>query len=245
MAARRLAHALACPLLLAAAAAAADDGQRWRGQLTPYVWASGMGGSLTPFAGAPTVSIERSFSEVLEDVDGSFFLSGYARRDRLVLLGDLGYSSSSKDGLVPPGIPGDGSLRQRSLTLAAGWRAIEGERVSLDLLAGLRNWRVRGEVEVALAGLSRSPRASFSDALLAARANTELSPDWSLIAYADLGVAGGAESTHQWLATLNYAHGERWVFSAGLRQLRLDYRDGGTRLDIKLSGPIVGASWRF
>ena len=152
-------------LLLALAIAApahAADGE-WSGQITPYVWGSGMGGKLTPFTGAPTIDIDRSFGEVLEDVDASFFLTGYARRDRFVLLGDVGYSKSSKDGLVPPGITGEGQLSQRSLTLAGGWRAVEGERVNLDLLAGLRSWRVRGEVAVPLAQqVAREHRGSLS-----------------------------------------------------------------------------------
>lgn len=237
----------AATLLIALALAAPAQAQEgeWTGQLTPYVWGSGMGGQLTPFTGAPTIDIDRSFSEVLEDVDASFFLTGYARRDRLVFLGDVGYSKSSKDGRVPPGIPGEGELSQRSLTLAGGWRAIEGERLNLDLLAGLRSWRVRGEVQVPLAGVAKSPSDSFTDPLLVARANVSLKPRWSVIAYADVGVASRSEQTYQWLATVNYEHSDRWAFSAGYRQLRVDYRSGGTRLDVTLSGPLVGASWRF
>lgn len=232
-------------LALAATPALADEGAQWVGQLTPYVWASGMGGTLTPFTGAPTVTIDRSFGELLEDVDASLFLSGFARRERLVFVGDLGYSRSSKNGLVPPGIPGEGQLRQRSLTLTGGWRAIEGDQLDLDLLVGLRNWDVRSEVEVPLAGVSKAPSVSFTDPLLAVRSNIRLATRWSLIAYADVGVSGGSEQSYQWLATANYEHGDRWAFSAGLRQLRVDYRRGGTRLDVTLSGPLLGASWRF
>lgn len=242
VAARTLALAL---VALAPAPALAVDAGRWTGQLTPYAWGSGLDGTITPFAGAPTVRLDKSFSELFEDLDAAFFLTGYARRDRLVLLGDFSYSATSKDGLVPPGIPGEGSLRQRSLTLAAGWRAVEGQRANLDLLAGLRSWRVRGEVEVPLAGVARSPSASFTDPIVAVRANVSLAPRWSLIAYADLGVASESEQTYQWLATVNYLHGERWAMSAGLRQLRVDYRSGGTRLDATLAGPLLGASWRF
>ena len=78
---------------LAAAAAALSTGlapamaQDWSGQITPYVWGAGLGGDVTPFAGAPTLSFDKSLSEVLEDTDGAFFLSGFARRDRLVLMG--------------------------------------------------------------------------------------------------------------------------------------------------------------
>jgi hypothetical protein len=236
---------LACLLALAASPALADEGGRWTGQLTPYAWGSGLDGTITPFTGAPTARFDKSFSELFEDLDAAFFLSGYARRDRLVLLGDFSYSKSSKDGRVPPGIPADGSLRQRSLTLAAGWRAVQGETVNLDLLGGLRTWRVNGEVEVPLAGFARSPTKSFTDPIVAVRANFSLAPRWSLIAYADVGVATESEETYQWMATVNYLHSDRWAFSAGLRQLRVDYRSGGTRLDATLSGPLLGASWRF
>ena len=137
-------------LLATAPAAAQDDGSagEWTGQVTPYLWGSGLGGTLTPFTGAPTVRIDKSFSEVLEDSDGAFFLSAYARRDRLVLLGDVSYAASSKEGRVPPGLPAEGRLRQSSLPLAAGWRVHEGERVAFDLLGGLRHWDVRAAVAV-------------------------------------------------------------------------------------------------
>lgn len=243
---KRLAAVASCLVALASAPALADEAGRWTGQVTPYAWGSGLGGAITPFTGAPTVRFDKSFGEVLEDLDAAFFISGYARRDRLVLLGDLSFSDSSKDGLVPPGIPGEGSLRQTSVTLAGGWRAVQDEGFHLDLLAGLRHWRVRGGVEVPLAGVSRSPDVDFTDPLLAIRANVTLAPRWSLIAYADAGLfPGGSEQTYQWLATVNYAHDERWVFSAGLRKLYVDYRSGGTRLEAALAGPLLGASWRF
>jgi hypothetical protein len=242
----RIPLALALVAAFAAAPAAAEDTGRWTGQLTPYAWGSGLGGDLTPFTGAPTVRIDKSFGEVLEDLDGAFFLSGYARRDRLVLLGDLSYASSSKQGRVPPGIPAEGSLRQSSLTLAAGWRVYQDERVAFDLLGGLRHWDVSASVAVPLAGVSRSPGVDFTDPLLVARANVTLAPRWSLIGYVDAGGFGvGSEKTTQWLAVVNYASSDRWVFSAGLRHLSVDYRDRGTRVDATLAGPLVGASWRF
>ncbi|KFN46452.1 hypothetical protein [Arenimonas metalli] len=250
---KTLVHFRACAAtitaILAAAPAAAQEGAttgEWTGQVTPYVWGSGLGGTLTPFAGAPTVRIDKSFSEVLEDSDGAFFLSAFARRDRLVLLGDFSYAASSNEGVVPPGLPAEGSLRQTSLTLAAGWRVHEGERVAFDLLGGLRHWDVNAAVAVPLIGVARSPGDSFTDPIFAARANVSLSPRWSVIGYADVGGFGvGSDGTHQWLVVANYAGSDRWVFSAGLRALSVDYREGGTRVDARLAGPLVGASWRF
>lgn len=240
-------------VLMVALPAAAQESVRgsapageWTGQVTPYLWGSGLGGTLTPFTGAPTVRIDKSFSEVLEDSDGAFFLSAFARRDRLVLLGDFSYAASSKQGRIPPGLPAEGRLRQTSLTLAAGWRVHEDDRFAFDLLGGLRHWDVSAAVAVPLAGVARSPGDSFTDPLLAARVNVSLAPRWSVIGYADVGGFGaGSDSTQQWLVVANYAATDAWVVSAGLRALSVDYREGGTRVDARLAGPLVGASWRF
>jgi hypothetical protein len=236
-------------VVCAAPAVAQDDpaaSGRWTGHVTPYVWGSGVSGRLTPFAGAPTVAFEASLGEVLEDTDAAFFMAAYARRDRFVLFGDYSASDSSKQGELAPGVDAEGRLRQSSLTLAAGWRVFEDQRAAVDVMGGFRHWSLRAAVDVPAVGLSRSPEQTFTDPLLAMRANVPLSPRWSLIAYADVGCfGGGSEHTHQWLLSANYLHGERWAFSLGLRQFAVDYRDGGTRVDVTLSGPMLGASWRF
>ena len=237
---------------LAAAAAALSTGlapamaQDWSGQITPYVWGAGLGGDVTPFAGAPTLSFDKSLSEVLEDTDGAFFLSGFARRDRLVLMGDLSWSASSKAGVLPPGVPAEGKVTQRSLTLLAGWRVVSNDRMTLDALAGARAWRVESRIRLAGGALSAAPGKDFIDPILALRANVALAPQWSALLYADVGGFGaGSEHTSQFLATVNYQVTDQLYVSAGYRQLNVDYRDGGTRLDVTMAGPILGATWRF
>ncbi|MDQ7260876.1 hypothetical protein NM680_03560 [Paracoccus sp. PS-1] len=240
---RLLPAAIAALALSAGLPATAQD---WAGQLTPYVWATGLGGDLTPRAGAPTLSFDKSFSDVLEDLDGAFFLSGYARRDRLVILGDLSWSSSSREGLVPPGLPASGKLTQRSLTLLAGYRALEAEGVAVDLLAGARAWSIKSSISVAAGARTASPRESFVDPIVALRANVALAPRWSAILYADLGGFGaGSESTSQIVATANWQANDNLYISAGYRMLNVDYESGGTRMDVTMSGPLFGLTWRF
>ncbi|MCV2446964.1 hypothetical protein [Paracoccus sp. DMF] len=236
---------------LAAAAAVLSTGlapamaQDWSGQITPYVWGAGLGGDVTPFAGAPTLAFDKSLSEVLEDTDGAFFLSGFARRDRLVLMGDLSWSASSKAGTLPPGLPAAGKVTQRSLTLLAGWRVVSNDRMTLDALAGARAWRVESRIKIAGGAIQASPGKDFIDPILALRANVALAPQWSAILYADVGGGAGSEHTSQFLATVNYQVTDQLYVSAGYRQLNVDYRDGGTRLDVTMAGPILGATWRF
>ncbi len=228
--------------MLALPVAAAE----WRGQITPYVWGTGLGGDITPFAGAPTISFDKSFSDLMEDLDGAFFLSGFARRDRLVLMGDFSWSSSSKSGRLPPGVPAEGKVSQSSLTMLAGYRAVADERLTLDLLAGARAWDIKGSVSAAGGALKSSPSERFADPILALRANVRLAPRWSALVYLDFGGFGvGSEQTDQIVATANYRVNEGLYASVGYRYLSVDYRNGGTRLDVTMSGPLVGLTWRF
>lgn len=234
---------VALAALLAAAPAVAEE---WRTQVTPYVWASGLGGDVTPFTGAPTLGFDKTFSDVLEDLDAAVFLSAYARRDRFVILGDLSYSASSKSGLIPPGLPAAAEVSQRSLTLAAGWRAIDTGGLALDVLGGVRAWRIEAAVSVAGGAISRSGDRDFVDPIVALRANYALAPRWSAIAYLDNGVTGmGSDSTTQVVGTVNYRMTDRAYVSVGYRRLDVDYRSGGTRVDATLAGPLLGLTWRF
>lgn len=218
----------------------------WSFQITPYVWATGLGGSLRPLAGGPKISIDKSFADILEDLDAAFFITGLARKDRFVLLGDLSASSSSRGGVVPPGIPAKGSLRQTSLTLLAGYRAVAEGPFTLDVLAGARVWDVRARVNAPVIPARVARERSFADPVVAARVNLRLAPGWSLLAYGDVGGAGvGSRFTSQVVATVNYAVSERFYLSAGYRQLHVDYREDGMRVDMRMKGPLVGATLRF
>ncbi len=149
---RRLRRAAAAAVALVAMTGmvgAQGFGPDWRAQVTPYVWGTGLGGDLRPRAGGPTVEIDKSFSDLLGDLDAALFLSGFARRDRFVLMGDLSTSTSSRAGVLPVlGAPATGRLRQTSLTVTGGWRVADTLDGTLDLLGGVRHWRVNGRVNV-------------------------------------------------------------------------------------------------
>ncbi|WP_158659261.1 hypothetical protein [Paracoccus denitrificans] len=63
----------------------------------PPCLAHRIGRGYGPIQRAPSVSFDKSLSDVLDDLDNPLFLSGHARKDRLVLLGDIGYSSMDVD----------------------------------------------------------------------------------------------------------------------------------------------------
>lgn len=232
--------------IILAGAPSAAMAEEWTGQVTLYGWGAGVSGDFTPFTGAPTVAFDKSLSEVLEDLDAAFFVTGLARRGDFVVLGDFTYSSSSRSGLVPPGVPASGEVSIRSLSLAAGRRFHYEGGATVDVLAGLRAWRLEGSVSAPAAGVSQAPEASFTDPILAVRANAPLSERWSLLGYGDLGGFGvGSDFTWQVVATANFQLTEAVYLSAGWRHLHLDYSSRGTVFDGAMSGPVIGATLRF
>ncbi|SEL06618.1 hypothetical protein SAMN05443999_103214 [Roseovarius azorensis] len=225
----------------------AASAQDWNVQVTPYLWGTGVGGSVTPVRGGPTLDFDESLSDILGDLEAAFFLSGYARYGRFVVLGDISASRSSRSGTVPSlGLPVSARLEQRSLTLAAGYRVISEPEVAVDLLAGLRHWRVEAAARTPVPGLAAGLDADFVDPVLAARANVRLAERWSLIGYADIGGFGaGSDFTAQFVATVNWQASESLYLSAGYRHLHVDYNSGGRAFDVKFSGPLVGLTYRF
>jgi opacity protein-like surface antigen len=219
----------------------------WTVQLTPYVWATALSGEVRPLAGGPKLDFDESFADVLENLDGAFFLTGLARKDRLVLFGDLSWSSSSQSGVVGPGVPASGRIRQIWGTVAGGYRVAEGPEATLDLLLGARAWNTNASVSVPVLGLSAETTFRFVDPLLMARSNLRFAPRWSALIYGDIGGFGvGSDQSFQVLGTLNYQVSEQFFLSAGYRYLTLDYKsDDGRELDLKINGPVVGATWRF
>lgn len=221
----------------------------WSGQLTPYVWATGLGGSVAPLPGGPTLDFDKSFGELIEDLDVALFLAGQVRYKRIVVMSDFSTSTSSKDGAVPvPGVgllPAEGRLNQRSITLTGGYRVADQDGLTLDVMGGLRHWSVRSAIDVAGGAISRSPRVSFTDPLIVVKANVGVAPRLSAIGYGDIGIGIGSRSTAQLLLTLNYQVSEHLFLSGGYRQLWLDYAKGGARGDVTMAGPLLGATWRF
>lgn len=218
----------------------------WRYQLTPYVWMTGLSGDLRPLANSPTVSTSRSFSNVMDDLEGAFFMAGSARKDRLVLFGDITWASLSHESMLLPGVAVEGNLRQRSLTAAAGYQVVNTPTQYLDLLAGARAWRIEASVDAPALGVSASTTERWIDPLLAARLRSTWSAKWSTLVHVDIGGFGiGSDSTWQAVATANYQINETFLISTGFRHLAVDRDENGTRVDVSMSGPLLGATWMF
>ena len=243
----KLGTALAMGLLVSTQALAQTpvETDAWRFQLTPYVWMTGLDGQVRPFNGAPTANVNKSFSDVLDNLDAAAFINGTARKGHYVLQGDFSYAATSDKAALPLGLSAQAKIRQTSMTLTGGRNWALNPQSSLDLMAGLRLWQIKAEVNVP--GLaSAQSNTSFVDPIVAARWRYDIAPRWSTLLYADMGgLSVGSKFTWQIHGSVNYQVKDNIHLSLGYRQLSVDYRDGGKQLDFSQSGPIVGATFRF
>lgn len=258
---------------------AADDGlyqsvipisqdKDWALQVTPYMWAAGLDGDISPFRQGPTISIEKPFSDVLDDLNFGGFINIWGRYDRFVLSGDLMYvdtSDSKSLGPLPsftiPGvgtIPAGGTLegrvdsKQFNATLMGGYRVVDTPEFTLDALAGARLWHISNDATItgSLGGLSGSVSYGESfgwlDPLIGARAFFSFTENLSAQVQADIGgFDAGSELTWSVLGTVNYTLSDSLSVSGGYKVLSVNYNDDGHVFDTRLSGPVLGMTYRF
>lgn len=251
------------------AAPATVDGADWAFQATGYLWATGLNGNISPFRRAPTLHVEKSFSDVMEDLNFGGFLNVWGRYDRFVLSGDIMYvdtTDSKAAGPLPalqiPGLPilpagaaidADVDTQEFMATLQAGYRIIDADRFSLDALAGARFWHISNEVAVTanhplIGSVSATHQESFGwvDPVIGARAFFNLTDKLSVQGQFDIGGFGaGSDFTWSALATVNYIFTDTLSVSAGYKVLDVDYSDDGYVFDSRLSGPVMGLTYRF
>ena len=243
----RIAIALALTAAPVAALAQDDAGSDWRFQVTPYAWATGLSGELTPYRGASTIAFQESFSDILDDLDFAMFVAATARRDRLVFAGDLTFARTSRAGFIAPGVNASGKLTQWSLTALAGYSVLRDETATIDVMGGIRAWSLQAEVEVAAIGVQKSGSKRFTDPIIAVRGTFNIAPKWSMSFYGDYGGFGvGSDQTWQVIGAASYALSDTKFLSIGYRRLAVDYEsDGGTRVDASMQGPFAGLTFRF
>ncbi len=246
------------------------DAAAWTAQITPYLWATGLSGKVSPFQKAPTLGVEKSFSDVLGDLNGGGFVNVWARRDRFVLSADVMYVSTTDahgegplpafqlPGIgiaIPPGASVDAKVDSKQFTAAlqGGYRVVDTPAFTLDVLAGARIWHISNDVTVtashpAIKSLTAKHGESFHwvDPLAAVRAFLPITQRLSLHVQADVG-GFGAGSNHTWssLAAVNYVFSDRLSASVGYKTLNVDYDRGGHVYDVRMRGPVLGLTYRF
>lgn len=229
---------------------------RWVVQISPYGWMTGLHGDVSPFRRAPAIAVDKSFGDVLEELKIGGFVNIWARYERIVFSVDAMYVDSEDArsiGALPgigrtPGLGASIDTTMASATFQAGYRIYDSPATTVDLLAGIRWWQLSNTATARYGAFSVAYKEKFGwvDPLVGVRAFHSLSDQLSLMAQLDIGgFNAGSRLTWQALATVNYAFTDSISASLGYKFLAVDYEADGHVFDTRLSGPVIGMTYRF
>lgn len=265
--ARQVRNATVLPMaaLIATAALVAPDRagaqglfEGWTlGAVTIYGWVPGIEGAQEGPNGEPIVNLDSV--GILDVLDFAFMGTAEIRRERVGLIFDLEYADLGADGtargaIVPGADPASASVDTTLLmvTGAAAFRVFEDDRTWVDVYGGLRAFDVDADFTVRVPALdfraSRNASVDWVDGIVGLRGRAPLGDRLGVTGLVDVGgfgIGSSSDLTWQVQATLDYSFTERFVGRLGYRYMSIDYDDSGLKLDIDLSGPLVGVSWTF
>lgn len=234
--------------LLAAPVAGQDSG--WSFALSPYLWAPGIKSSVGTAWGS--VEVDKSTGDVLSSLDLAFMGALEARNGRWGLIADLFYAKLSGSRGTPLGLlfaQARMETEAKAMTAYAAYRVANSERVSLDLMAGLRVSTIDLQLSLSPGLLARQTigvSETWVDPVIGARTHVALNDSWFATAFADVGGAGGdADLTWQVFASLGYQINPRWSVQGGWRYFSAEKEIDGRDVEIDFSGPLLGFTARF
>jgi len=224
----------------------------WSFRFTPYLWMAGLGGDIG-VRGLPPVNVDASFSDIFKNIDWippPVMFAGEVRYDRFGFMTDFIYLGLESEGASPGPLPLTYEVKANIdiWTFAGSYRAFQNDIVTLDLLAGGRLWNVG--VDLTVAGPNNAVPLSGSktwvDPIIGVAGRVNLGSGFALHAEGDVG-GFGVSSDIDWQAVgaLQYQVSDSVALEAGYRYLAVDYKSGGSVFDVSLSGPIIGATFRF
>ena len=243
-----------------------SDG-KWHFTVTPYLWFPDINGTVSytsPAGGGGSISTQIDPSSYLESLDFAAMFDAEARKDNWLVFTDYiyvhtgGHESAVKSVTGPGGIvtvpinvSGANTLVTNVWTLAGGYSVLHDPAVSLDLFAGTRllslsssvSWNFSGPIGALARSGNVSQRSNEWDAIAGVKGEVRFGESkWFMPYYADIG-AGSSNWTWQALLGVGYRFAWGDVVLA-VRNLSYDFSDDH-QLNLRMTGPALGASFRF
>jgi hypothetical protein len=230
---------------VAKAQSAAPASDEWELALTPFLWGSGIDGTVG--VAGREADFEASVSDLLKSLDFGIMGNFEARRNRWSFAADLVYTDLGKDVTVE-----NANVAARNPQLDMSMTIVEGDvgyevANSLDFLAGIRRVSTSAGL-VADEGALTEADGGFTDPIVGARFRRNLSEKFWVNVRGDVG-GFGAGSDFSWF--LSAATGIRVSklisLDFGYRIWDIDYEsdDDLKRLDLALAGFGGGLTFHF
>jgi hypothetical protein len=225
-------------------------------ELAPYVWLAGIDGDVS--AGGRSASFDRSFSDLISDVDAGFMSMGVVRYKRLVVFGQFDYIELSSDAdlkadvgpdPLPTGAELDGQVDTTIATGGVGWHFDLFEKHELELLLGVR--RLSLDMKLDSEDDSVSESEDITDTIVILSPTIHLSEKWLFKPILSYGIDGDSDTTYELQPQLHYRLSPDLTLGVGYRHLHYDVSSGQKNtvtyreFDGDFSGMLIGIAWRF
>jgi hypothetical protein len=226
------------------------DDSEWHFGVAPYLFAAGISGTVG--ARGRTLEVDANFGNVWENLDMGLMGAFEARKGRFVILNDLLWTKLSAEKDTPGPFYSTAKLGVNIFIFdpEVGYRFVDSEKGSLDVLGGVRIWSVETNLNVttgAMPGFDVSQRKTWAAPVVGLHGVANITPKFFLAGKFDIGGAGiGADLTTQLYGAAGYKITKHVALIGGYRWLQVDYDDeAGFLFDTQMSGLMFGAKFSW
>jgi len=223
-------------------------GSGWNFTAEVYGWMPSLNPEL-----ASGQNLKIDFDDILDTLQFTFMSAFKAQKGPWGVFGDLVYLDIEESERGPitvgPGVVADRvSVEMKSwiVTVGASYQFAQTRNSTFDVVGGARYLSIETIIDAKLESTSTGIDETDSvwDAFIGVAGNTELSDRWALSYLADIG-GGGSDLTWQVLASIDYSVRDAIDLTAGYRHLEWEFDDFGPLDELYVTGPYVGAKFRF
>ena len=238
--------------LTSSVAAAQESRSGWTFETTPYLWASGLNGTVG--VRDRTASIDVGFSTLLENLDGALMVPLEGNSGRWGFGLEYIKLKVSNESATPGPLFSEAEFEasQRIIEIGPRYRLIDRVPVALEFLVAARWWSLDNRLILKSDGVPdviEELDENWVDPVVGARTLVDISGRWLFQTRFDVGGFGmGSEFSWQALGTVAYKFSDSFTLRAGYRHLDVDFEEEGERAfiyDVGTGGLILGANFKF
>ena len=237
-------------LIIWPACSLANENDPWKFSFTPFVWITGQEGEVATLPPAAPADIDISFSDVVDSLDISLMALLEARKGRVGLFSELFYIGISEDVDTPGPFYSEAEFEQDffGLTLGASYAFLQNNSSFIDALVGVRLWFLDTDLELEpdlLSATKTSESENWEDYIIGVKGRHKLSEHWYINGWGAIAIAGESDSAWDVMGGIQYLRNRKMHFTLGYRHQEVDYDNSDFLFDVEMSGPILGATFRW
>lgn len=216
---------------------------------TPYLWIAGINANVAIPRGEGEAEIDRSFTDTLSNLKFAFMGTFDVRYKRFVALADVVYLSvgANAEGIRDPQFL-EGHIDSSTFvsTIEGGYRVVDQGPMSLDLVGGVRisSLYTKVELEGPLQERTRKKTVTQVAPIVGARVRVPVGERTAFALYGDVGVSD-ADVRFQIFGNVQHDISRHWRLMAGYRYMSIRHNKSDFDLDMSLSGPVIGVTYKF